>query len=538
MNALFDAMQTFNALGLLLMGVVFFGIGFAMIADWLVWRARAYKVKARVVAVRSSGKRRSDEEWAEHYKEEKTAEEAESKSAITYKEQFRQKPVSTGFASVLIGLLCMIPFLFFGIGAYTGYNFLSLKAGGERTLARVVDVESSYDSENGYTYTPVLSFTDNSGYSYRVKDSIGSGSNKISVGEEIFVYYDRDDPEHFVMDRFWRYMGFAFAFMGMSSIFIAVFAFAFVANKKSTGLSMNSKQLKAHKRKHYASQMYTAIYEFVTPHGDTIQVPGTVSSSSIADKLPGSEAVIFVRPDKPDRVRKKSFLFLGIGLVFAMPGVWILYVAFSMLSFTFGGFAMMGAAFVFLAVKVLKSLRRFEEKVPRKEWSKFIKENTRKESDRGYILNADEIRERFQYHQSMMRVTIPITFIVALGMMYGGYYMHNHVTDFVSHAHEARGEVVEMRSRSSDDGYTYYAVVSFKTPSGDTVKFEDNVGSSHPLKKRGDEVDVLYDPEKPRDAMIDRGLLNNLPALGLMLVGFLAFLITFKAWRRQRTARL
>lgn len=538
MNALFDAMQTFNALGLLLMGTIFFGIGFAMIADWLLWRARAYKVKARVVAVRSSGKRRTDEEWEEHYKQERAAEKAELESHKTFKQQFKEKPISTGFVSVLIGLLCMIPFVFFGVGAYTGYNFLSLQAGGERTLARVVDVESSYDSDSGYTYSPVLTFTDTNGYSYRVTDSIGSGSNDISVGQEIFIYYDRDDPEHFVMDRFWRYMGFSLAFMGMSSIFIAVFAAATIANKKSDGTSMSFKQLKAHKQKHYASQMYTAIYEFVTPHGDTIQVPGTVSSTSIADKIPGTEAIIFVRPDKPDRVRKKSYLFLGIGLVFGMPGVWILYVAFSMLSFTLGGFAMMGAAFVFLGVKVLKSLRRFEEKVPRKEWMKHIKQNTKKESEIGYILNADEIRDRYRYHQSVMRVGIPITVIFALGMMYGGYYMHNNVTDFVANAHSARGEIVEMRSRSSDDGYTYYAVVSFEGPSGKAVKFKDNVGSSHPLKKTGDMVDVLYNPDKPRDAMIDRGILNNVPALGLMLVGFLTLIYSFKAWRRQRTARL
>ena len=81
-------------------------------------------------------------------------------------------------------------------------------------------------------------------------------------------------------------------------------------------------------------------------------------------------------------------------------------------------------------------------------------------------------------------------------------------------------------------------MVSFKDDSGKAVKFEDNVGSSHPLKKRGDIVDVLYNPARPKDAMIDRGIFNSLPALGLMGLGFLFFVNGFYLWRKQRTARV
>ena len=62
MNTVFDAMQTFNAIGLLIGGLIMFAIGFAMIADWVLWRVKSYNVTARVAAVRATGKRRSEEE--------------------------------------------------------------------------------------------------------------------------------------------------------------------------------------------------------------------------------------------------------------------------------------------------------------------------------------------------------------------------------------------------------------------------------------------------------------------------------------------
>lgn len=537
MNTVFDAMQTFNAIGLLIGGLIMFAIGFAMIADWVLWRVKSYNVTARVAAVRATGKRRSEEEWKKHYQDELAAEAAKEKSQQSLKESFREKPIATGFVCLLLSLFATMPFAFFGFGAYTAYDFLSLQANGVKVLGTVVDVEESYDSENGYTYAPVMSYQDSSGYTYRETDRIGSGSNKISTGQKLFLYYDRDDPSHFVLDRFWRYMGLAFAFMGISSVFIGLFALGLFGIKKDDQ-GMTSRKLDAHKRKHYANQMYTAIYEFVTPQGETVQAPGSISSSSIADKLPGSKAKIMVRPDKPEKVQRKNLLFLIIGLVFVTPGAVMLYFGFANMAFTLGGFAMIGVAIAYFGFKVFKALRKFERVVPREDWVKQIKERTAKEIESGYVLTSEEIRDRYRAHQSAMRFSVPIIFVIAMGMMYGGHYWNNNINEFMATALPSQGEIVEMRGRSSDDGYVYHAVVSFKDDSGKAVKFEDNVGSSHPLKKRGDIVDVLYNPARPKDAMIDRGIFNSLPALGLMGLGFLFFVNGFYLWRKQRTARV
>jgi hypothetical protein len=63
----------------------------------------------------------------------------------------------------------------------------------------------------------------------------------------------------------------------------------------------------------------------------------------------------------------------------------------------------------------------------------------------------------------------------------------------------ADGTVVDL----SYGGRSYDPVVEFTGPSGNTVRFTSWVGSNPPAWDVGEHVDVLYDPDNPRDAVID-----------------------------------
>lgn len=82
---------------------------------------------------------------------------------------------------------------------------------------------------------------------------------------------------------------------------------------------------------------------------------------------------------------------------------------------------------------------------------------------------------------------------------------------------KAEGKVTGFESKDSDDSIVYHAIVEFTDQSGNSVKFQDSVGSSHPSFKRGDAVSVLYLPETPSAAMVDRGIFNWVLSGGLIL---------------------
>ena len=97
----------------------------------------------------------------------------------------------------------------------------------------------------------------------------------------------------------------------------------------------------------------------------------------------------------------------------------------------------------------------------------------------------------------------------------------------------AQGVVVDLAvsHSSSGDGHTYAAVVEFKVD-GSTYRFTDSVGSNPPMHHRGDSVAVLYDPDRPRHARVDRGAWNRL--LPTLVGGFGALLCSFGVWALAR----
>jgi hypothetical protein len=74
--------------------------------------------------------------------------------------------------------------------------------------------------------------------------------------------------------------------------------------------------------------------------------------------------------------------------------------------------------------------------------------------------------------------------------------------NFGRHAVPAAGTIVDLRVSDSGDGPTYTPVVEFKTSEGRTVRFEGI--STNPPPERGISTRVLYRPEYPEDARIDR----------------------------------
>lgn len=70
--------------------------------------------------------------------------------------------------------------------------------------------------------------------------------------------------------------------------------------------------------------------------------------------------------------------------------------------------------------------------------------------------------------------------------------------------------------------YLYRPVISFKTESGRTVKFAASVSSRPKPFQIGDQVEVIYEPDQPKKAQINRFVYLWFNVLMLLFFGFFA----------------
>jgi hypothetical protein len=100
---------------------------------------------------------------------------------------------------------------------------------------------------------------------------------------------------------------------------------------------------------------------------------------------------------------------------------------------------------------------------------------------------------------------------------------------FVARAQQVKGTVDHNKYRHNKDGEEYAPVFKFKTLKGETIEVASYIYSYPPEFKAGQEVDILYDPQNPKRARINKG--SSLYFVPLLLVGIgLLFLGSVLFW--------
>lgn len=126
------------------------------------------------------------------------------------------------------------------------------------------------------------------------------------------------------------------------------------------------------------------------------------------------------------------------------------------------------------------------------------------------------------------RVVAIVLITVGALLAGGAVYVTAPEIQFVAVAARATGRVIENREEDwkDRDSFSYrgfHAIVRFVDASGEVVVHRDKIGVSPPLFHVGDVVTILYDPQHPVVAMIDRGIANYLfpicaGGFGLLLI--------------------
>lgn len=138
-----------------------------------------------------------------------------------------------------------------------------------------------------------------------------------------------------------------------------------------------------------------------------------------------------------------------------------------------------------------------------------------------------------------------IFFIIGVAMLIGTGYFYSSQNDFIATAKSSQGEVIDLiRKESRDDGttsYTYAPAVRFADDRGERQEFVSNHSSNPPAYSKGENVEVLYAPDNPGDAIIDDfwgrwGIVAILGGTGLifsLIGGGLLFWMIRKAQIKQ-----
>ncbi len=281
---------------------------------------------------------------------------------------------------------------------------------------------------------------------------------------------------------------------------------------------------------------YHCVAEYAGMDGRRRYVEGSVGSSSPLGSV-GDAVTVLVQPDDPERATIKSSLSSVLGAVLALMGLASCIVFFAVFRLSTisiaGAVAVVGVA----AYKLGSSVR--EKPMSLHAWRNYknavLRPRVFSEETKQEICWADPaaLQAAIANQQKANRFAIPLLLLAGAGLLVLGLHLHRKTELFLATAARAPGMVVEMATNRSSDGNTYAPVVEFEHD-GRKYRFKDSISSNPPAYRRGQAVDVLYDPAHPRDARIDRGRWNK--AVPIIVAASGALLCLLGLWSVKRRA--
>lgn len=111
--------------------------------------------------------------------------------------------------------------------------------------------------------------------------------------------------------------------------------------------------------------------------------------------------------------------------------------------------------------------------------------------------------------------------LVGLLLVVIGVFIFVRTRSFISSSQEVKGTVVRNAYHSGSEGGGYAPVFGFTTIAGQRVEVEDNMQSNPPQFREGEVVDILYDPQNPSRARINKGMNLYFAPILLSIMGMI-----------------
>jgi len=127
-----------------------------------------------------------------------------------------------GFPRWIWWLIFGFPALFLVSGIGFVVEAVIFQSQAESARGEVIDVDASYDSDGGVSYTPLIRYRRRDGRSYEAETHISSSGYDYRIGERVDILYGSDHPGTVRIDSFFSLYGLGLIFAVIGGIFIAV----------------------------------------------------------------------------------------------------------------------------------------------------------------------------------------------------------------------------------------------------------------------------------------------------------------------------
>jgi len=287
-----------------------------------------------------------------------------------------------------------------------------------------------------------------------------------------------------------------------------------------------------------------AVYRYAMPDGQIYETTSDTGSNLLRGKETGRPVVLRIFEDDPTEVRSDILGMILLGLLFGLPGLFLVYKALTDYDFTV---MTLGAALIFGLVGLRRLhllLRKQDGKSGLATWRQQIKQKRRHRPINDMPLQTLEDyqqtpaarRQRALMHEAN-RTGGPILSAIGVGMILLGLYIGNHTQALALYGIETQGTVIGLETNGGD---AQYPVVTFKTMAGDIVNFQSKLGTDPSPYDIKDKVTLRYMAQDPAGTAEIAGTVQSFVMLGILLIGgtiiLLAGLAAFYNYRRDQRA--
>ncbi len=274
--------------------------------------------------------------------------------------------------------------------------------------------------------------------------------------------------------------------------------------------------------------LYYPVFEYVGEDGQIKQVESLSGSSYLRNKIPGTRLKIRLSSNKDGWASPVGMAGIYIGLTLMLFGLAFVGAGASFVPKTTVTLCVWGIAVLHLGNKLRKIVIPKNLRETKEQWrARITKED---DTSRKFIpmLGRQDVVRMLRKLDTTQQITTFVSMLVALGMMYGGYYFYDKEQKFIETA------VLTDSSGYSRDSSGEYTQLTYTDQNGQTHTgrdawshiFLDNQGSN--------EAQVYYSPQNPDDFVVARGRWQSGLYKVLMGLGGIIFVSNLMSYFRLR----
>ncbi len=282
-----------------------------------------------------------------------------------------------------------------------------------------------------------------------------------------------------------------------------------------------------------------SVYRYISPAGAATEATSLEGSSSTRGRETGRRVSLWVLPGRPNEVQESgNHVFTLVGVVLLAAGVVLFWVGARAWRTGPMTWAMAGIFILHLLLR-LRRIGSAGAGRPAFRWRpRDAVRNAGARMDcppqRVEELTAlPEFREREAQQRVQLARLAPFLLLAGVTVLALGVYQSRMMLILETSGTRTAGRVTGLSRSQGSDGIIYYPLVCYVDVAGETVVFRDSTGTNPSLYHVGEAVTVLYAPDQPARAVIDRGVWNWLPSAFLYLFGAVLLGAGLAGWRAR-----